>query len=616
MLPQTVDEQIAKIKENLEVLHRIAGNKAGSGSAATLEYLEELQQKLLSEDFYLAVLGLFKRGKSTLINALLRDDVLPVGVIPVTSVITFLKYGDERKATVSFISGSTKQVDVAALSEYVTEKGNPHNEKGVREVEVRLPASILKSGVTIIDTPGVGSTYLGGTQTTYQFLDRADACIFTLAVDPPIGQSELDLLKAIRPHARKLIFVLNKKDYADEASLRETVNFCLDVIGLSLGTKDIPIYPISAKWAQDGHRGADSHKVAKSGLPELLRVLEDLLRGEKEEMLIASTVTKALKAAEDLRVSQEIAVRTAGMPLNRLEDTLREVDEFLKVVDSKKREIFYLLDGKSKEVVQMLDEDLEAFKEEQESEFLARLESYAREVLESRRGVRETASMLEERLGDELEAVYSDLASKEDEKIASNFSELVDTFSRQVDSLVGDVRQEVSTLFGIKTEAPLPSLSLTSEHRFYYQSRPFSQSGLIFVGDVSALLPKFMVKGSLLKKFIGQAKEAFDGTAGRMRYDYFVVRLEKGVIGLKREVGRLLDSSIVAAKDAAVEGTRMHQKSSEEVNAAVEGLNRTLKEIQTVKDLLTRLAQERPGSQGTMVSVSRGAGRGRGPGAN
>ncbi len=615
MLSQGKTSQIARIEESLDALRRVAESKAGSSQAATLEYLEELRQKLISEDFYLAVLGLFKRGKSTLINALLQSEVLPVGVVPVTSVITLLKYGDQPRATVSFVNGTTKEVGITEIPQYITEKGNPSNAKGVKEVEVRVPSGILKSGITMIDTPGVGSTFAGGTQATYRFLERADACLFTLAVDPPIGQSELDLLKAITPHARKLIFVLNKKDYMDEASLREAVSFCRDVIESALGINDFPIYAVSAKWANEGYRTANSHKLAESGVQGLMEVLNNLLHGEKQEILIASTVTKALKAAEDLRISQEIAIKSAEMPLNRLGETLKQLDWFLQGVDTKKREIFYLLDGKSKEIIQMLDEDLESLKREREAGFLAKLEAYANELLTSKRNVRETTSMLEEKLSEELRAVYSEFIAKEDERIAVRFGELVSTFSHQVDLLGGDVRREVSTLFGIKTELPLPGMSLTSEHRFYYLSDQLPPIGGMFVGELSAMLPTLLVKGTLQKRFMGQAKEALDRTAGRIRYDYFVVRLDRGIIGLRREIGRLLDSSITAARDAVLEGTRMHQRSSEEVNMALEELNRTLREIQSVMELLGGLIQEGPGPAAQMRSALRGVGQGRDAGA-
>lgn len=589
MISQSRTEQIASIREGLDTLRRIAGSRAGASQAATLEYLEELRQKLDSENFYLAVLGLFKRGKSTLINALLQSDVLPVGVVPVTSVITLLNYSERPMATVALLNGETRDVAIQDLPEYVTERGNPGNAKGVKEVEVRLPSPLLKDGVTIIDTPGVGSTYLGGTQTTYRFLERVDACVFTLAVDPPIGQAELDLLKAITPHARRLVFVLNKKDYIDESGLNESISFCKEVMGSRLGLDSIAIHPISARWALEGYREDDADKIARSGMKEFVSILNELLHKEKEEILIASTAAKALRTAEDLYVSQEIAIRSAGMPLSQLEEAVKRIDGFLKVVDSRKQGTFYLLEGKSKEIVQTLDDDLEKFREEREPGFLADLESYADEVLESKTNSREATSALEERLRGALVGAYSDFIASEDQKIAARFDELVSTFSHQVDALVGDVRREVSALFGIELESPLPGLNLTSEHEFYYRSETLSPIGGMFVGELSILLPKLLLKGTLKKKFMGQAKEAFDGTGGRIRYDYFVVRLDKGIIDLKREVRRLLDSSILAAREAIEEGACIHQRSSQELGAALGELNSTLEEIQSVRDRLRAL---------------------------
>jgi tRNA U34 5-carboxymethylaminomethyl modifying GTPase MnmE/TrmE len=609
MVSQGWAEQVATIEESLSALHRIARTSAGSSNPTSLEYLQELRQKVAEGDFYLAVLGLFKRGKSTLINALLQSDALPVGLVPVTSVITMLRYGDTKSATVSFHSGATRVVAIPELPDYVTEAGNPGNTKGVKEVEVRLPSPLLKSGVTIIDTPGVGSTYSGGTQTTYQFLERVDACIFTLAVDPPIGQAEVDLLKAIKPYAKKLIFVFNKKDNVDEPGLNEAMGFCREVIRSSLGLDGIAIYPISAKWALDGYREADARKIADSGMAELTTALDNLIHGEKQEILIASIAAKALKVAEDLHVSLEIAIRSAEMPLNQLEKTLEQLDKFLQVVDSKKREVFYLLDGKSKEIVQMLDEDLERFKKEQEAGFLSRLESYAKDAIGSKLGLGETTTRLEERLREELKATFSDFASSEDERIEARFNELAVTFSRQVDVLVGDVRREVSTLFGIKTESPTPETGLTPEHMFYYRTDSLSPSNLMFVGEMTALLPKFLLKGTLMKRFMGQAKEAFDGTAGRIRYDYFVVRLDKGIVGLKREVGRLLDSSVLAARNAAVEGTNLRRRSRLEVEDALRGLSGAAAEIQSVKDRLGELMRPRGGVEGVIQPSSRGGAR-------
>ena len=166
--------------------------------------------KLPKEEFYLAILGLFKRGKSTLINAMLGSPILPTGVIPVTSVITRIRYGNTLTSRITFSDNSEKEVPVEALKEYVTEAGNPNNSKNVSIADVYVPAQILKDGLILIDTPGVGSTYTIGTQVTFQFLDRVDFAVFVLAVDPPVGQQELELLTSLASKSQKILFVLEQ----------------------------------------------------------------------------------------------------------------------------------------------------------------------------------------------------------------------------------------------------------------------------------------------------------------------------------------------------------------------------------------------------------------------
>lgn len=81
--------------------------------------------------------------------------------------------------------GPKKDIPIEDIQLYVTEKYNPKNQKGVDRVEIAFPSSYLKSGVQIIDTPGVASVHGHNTQTTYQYLPQADAAIFLVSVDRP-----------------------------------------------------------------------------------------------------------------------------------------------------------------------------------------------------------------------------------------------------------------------------------------------------------------------------------------------------------------------------------------------------------------------------------------------
>jgi hypothetical protein len=95
-----------------------------------------LRQKLLEESFSFVVAGQFKRGKSSLINALLGAPVLPTGVVPLTSIVTILQNGSSARVRIHFKDGNDIEVAPEALSRYVTERGNPRNEKRIDPVVV------------------------------------------------------------------------------------------------------------------------------------------------------------------------------------------------------------------------------------------------------------------------------------------------------------------------------------------------------------------------------------------------------------------------------------------------------------------------------------------------
>src|SRR6266498_2975281 len=130
----------------------------------------ELMAKLAEDRFTLAVLGQFKRGKSSLMNAIIGQELLPTGVLPLTSAITVLKYGPTERLLVNHnYSILPAELPVSTLSDYVTEKGNPGNQKKVKTATLELPLPFLRYGIEFVDTPGVGSAITDNTTTTYNF---------------------------------------------------------------------------------------------------------------------------------------------------------------------------------------------------------------------------------------------------------------------------------------------------------------------------------------------------------------------------------------------------------------------------------------------------------------
>jgi len=116
---------MVRYEEMLKNLETMAQRLENLVKNNNVENVREQQQKILSQSFNLVVLGQFKRGKSTFINALLGAPILPTAVVPLTSVVTILSYGESPKAVVRFLSGGEKVIDVGEIASYITEKENP-----------------------------------------------------------------------------------------------------------------------------------------------------------------------------------------------------------------------------------------------------------------------------------------------------------------------------------------------------------------------------------------------------------------------------------------------------------------------------------------------------------
>jgi len=178
--------------DDLTKLEKVVTNK----QIKTLAQL--LHKKLEIDVFSLVIVGQFKRGKTTFINALLGKDILPTAIIPLTSIITILTYGDKLQITTFFENGTKEEIKIDDLALYVTEKYNPKNEKKVNHVEIKYPSPYLKNGVQIIDTPGIASVHEHNTKTTYEYLPQADVAVFLTSVDPPLTEAELHFLHDIK----------------------------------------------------------------------------------------------------------------------------------------------------------------------------------------------------------------------------------------------------------------------------------------------------------------------------------------------------------------------------------------------------------------------------------
>lgn len=215
------------------------------GCARDQDAIGSLRDRLAGRRLRVLVAGEAKRGKSTLVNALLGRPVLPAGVLPLTALATTVRYGQQDAATAEFADGRTETFPVGALDDLVTERGNPGNWRRLRAVTVLTDAPVLARGVELVDTPGTGSVHGHNTIEAEASLATMDSAVFVLTADPPVSGSECELITRVAALSVEMFVVLNKADRLGGDELAEVLAFTARVVSEAAG-RVVRIYPVSA----------------------------------------------------------------------------------------------------------------------------------------------------------------------------------------------------------------------------------------------------------------------------------------------------------------------------------------------------------------------------------
>jgi GTP-binding protein EngB required for normal cell division len=193
-----------------------------------------------------AVLGQFKSGKSTLLNAVLGESVFPVGALPVTAVITRVSSGPERMVRVIGLDGSTDAVPSNRLAEFVTEAGNPENRRRVSVVDVFTPAMRELPGVRLVDTPGLGSVFTHNTDATRRWLPNVAVALVTVSAERPLSEEDQRLVADARQSAPRVVVVLTKVDLLTDSERVEVTHFLRVALSEKFGVT-ILVLPFSVR---------------------------------------------------------------------------------------------------------------------------------------------------------------------------------------------------------------------------------------------------------------------------------------------------------------------------------------------------------------------------------
>jgi predicted GTPase len=269
--------------------------------------VRSLLTRLAAGRFQLAVAGQFSRGKTTLMNALLGGPYLPAGALPMTSVITTVRYGPRARALVrAHVAGLPLEVPVSQVARFVAESSTERVRRQVASVDVELPVELLRLGFEFVDTPGLGSAIAANTAATLRYLPRADAVVFVTGYDSALTQAESEFLVRAAGQAGQLFLVINKRDLVTEPQAADVTSYVQRWARQHLPGREPQVFGLSALEALESAVSADSERLA-GGIEPFRAALIRFLTTEQ-----GTTSLRAVAAAAALLVARQQRDLSAG----------------------------------------------------------------------------------------------------------------------------------------------------------------------------------------------------------------------------------------------------------------------------------------------------------------
>ncbi|MGN1432438.1 MAG: dynamin family protein [Ruminococcus sp.] len=292
-------------------------------------------------------IGEAKRGKSLMLNVLLNESepLFPVDINICTNVVTIVSYGETESIEVYIEDPSAKggirkeSIDRSSIADYVSEQGNPNNYKKIKYLEIKIPNELLKEGIVLVDTPGVGSLNINHAETTYNFLPSADLILFVGDACSGYTESELDFLKRSYSYCRNIIFPITKKDLSMnyQEIVDDDINKITDTIGIP--KEEIKIVPVSSAAKLRFLRNGNKSMYKNSNYEALENTIWSTIAKNKADILIRPFLLEIKQELD--KISDNITAQDEM--LNADKDQIKELEKAFN--DEQKRLEMYQKDG-------------------------------------------------------------------------------------------------------------------------------------------------------------------------------------------------------------------------------------------------------------------------------
>jgi GTP-binding protein EngB required for normal cell division len=414
--------------------------------------LNTLRDRLQQRRLQIAVLGQFKRGKSTIVNAMLGAAVLPTGVVPLTAIPTFISWREEPLIQIQFSNGRPDEqfaVNTAdriyeVLSRFVTEEANPKNHLAVDRVDLFYPAPILADGTTLIDTPGIGSTLAHNTEAALRILPECDASLFVVSADPPITEVEIGYLRRLKSKTGRMFFVVNKIDYLTSDEQRTVIDFIRKALSdEALLDDETRIFGVSARLGLSAKRDRDRDAWERSGMAAIEDHLLHYLATQKVQSLHEAVKRKAADILAQAESEIELRIKALNMPLEELQQKSSEFAQTLDLIEEQRLTIGDLLSGDRRRLVGELEATIQTLRENASSKLKGVIDD----------GLSHADGIWEERVTSGVTTAIEDLFGIAREHFVEAFSRqagnILLSHWQGIGALVEQVRRTAARLFDV-----------------------------------------------------------------------------------------------------------------------------------------------------------------------
>jgi small GTP-binding protein len=544
--------------EWLRALDELLSLAKGVLAETPRRHLLAARSRVAEDRFNLVVLGEFKRGKSTLINSLLGREVLPTGVVPLTSVVTIIRAGEHDGLTILFTDGHEEKRLLEELADYVTEASNPANIRGVELAHVELDHELLRAGLELVDTPGIGSIHSHNTEIARGFLPRVDAALCVLDAGQPLSEAERELLREAAERVPRMVAVVNKIDHLDHADRPVAIDFVRSAMRELRAEAEIELFAVSAR--------------RREGLSPLAERLRRLAAEERDTLLRRSVAHLARSVAVDTAQAARFESRATQLPLDQLSSRAEMFERRIAQLNVAGAEAGDLLErGIERALAELVNEPLKRYSREEEARLRAELHQHLEAV--GKTSPRELSAELDGWLEATIRGEFERLVPRFESAIAEQLTELEQRYAERIERILEQVQQVAEEVFGTRASDVLPDTGLRAPSRFSFKLRDVEHALDVLVGLGRTITPGALGRKLVIRDAEQRLIEMTDRHAGRLRSE-LVGRVGEAVRDYRRELAAAVDEAVSAIRAAIERATADRRRGEEHARARLAELAR------------------------------------------